>query len=408
MKNHNDLIETFGSDTNGGSLLKEWSEHEPPLIRENSSHYDEPLIKFVDHILFHALQKSASDIHIEPFENHCRIRYRLQGILYNITEINSTLASRLITRLKVMAQLNIAERRLPQDGHFQITQATVPVDVRLNSCPTLFGEKIVLRILDSRHLTLAVESLGFSSQQLTLFLTKISEPQGLILVTGPTGSGKTVTLYSALNYLNKPSKNISTVEDPVEIRLPGINQVNIHPKIGLDFATILRTFLRQDPDIIMLGEIRDAETAMIATQAAQTGHLVLSTVHTNNAIETLARLTTLGVTANNISLILAQRLLRILCDACKIPDKTSTASSIYQASGCPQCLNGYVGRTAVFEVLAITEELTELLANTSNTQVMQNYLQHNGFINLQDAAFAMVCNGHTSINEMQRVLPKSA
>jgi type IV pilus assembly protein PilB len=408
MKNNNELIETFGSGANVDSLIKDWNTHEPPLIRENSSHYDEPLIKFVDNILLHALQKSASDIHIEPYESHCRIRYRLQGILYTITEINSTLATRLITRLKVMAQLNIAERRLPQDGHFQIMLAAAPIDVRLNTCPTLFGEKIVLRILDTRHLTLAIDRLGFTPPQLTLFLAKISEPQGLILVTGPTGSGKTVTLYSALNYLNKPSKNISTVEDPVEIRLPGINQVNIHPKIGLDFATILRTFLRQDPDIIMLGEIRDAETAMIATQAAQTGHLVLSTVHTNNAIETLARLTTLGVTANNISLILAQRLLRILCDACKIPDKTISASSIYQALGCPQCLNGYVGRTAVYEVLTITEELTELLANTSNTQAMQNYLQQNGFVNLQDAAFAMVNRGHTSLHEMHRVLRKSA
>jgi type IV pilus assembly protein PilB len=400
----NELIDTF----NGGQAM-DWNTDLPPLIREQGSQYDEPLIKFTDHILGHALQKSASDIHIEPFEHHCRIRYRQQGILYAITEINSTLATRLITRLKVMAQLNIAERRLPQDGHFQIMHAKTPIDIRLNSCPTLYGEKIVLRILDTRHLTLALDKLGLTPSQLTLFLETISEPQGLILVTGPTGSGKTVTLYSALHYLNSTSKNISTVEDPVEIRLPGINQVNIHPKIGLDFATILRTFLRQDPDVIMVGEIRDAETAMIATQAAQTGHLVLSTIHTNNALDTLARLHTLGVSANNVSLILAQRLLRILCDACKTPDNTNLASTIiFQARGCPECLGGYVGRTAIYEILAITQELTDLLANTSNTQAIQHYLQQNDFFTLQDAAFALVSKGKTSFTEMQRVLRKTA
>jgi type IV pilus assembly protein PilB len=407
MKN-NELIETFNGGQAIDSMLRDWNTEAPALIREHGSQYDEPLIKFTDHILAHALQKSASDIHIEPYEHHCRIRYRQQGILYAITEINPTLATRLITRLKVMAQLNIAERRLPQDGHFQIVHAKAAIDIRLNTCPTLYGEKVVLRILDTRHLTLALDKLGLTSPQLTLFLDKISEPQGLILVTGPTGSGKTVTLYSALHYLNSTSKNISTVEDPVEIRLPGINQVNIHPKIGLDFATILRTLLRQDPDVIMVGEIRDPETAMIATQAAQTGHLVLSTIHTNNALETLTRLHTLGVTANNVSLILAQRLLRILCDACKTPDNSSSPTSIYQARGCPECLGGYAGRTAIYEMLTITQELTDLLANTSNTQAIQNYLQQNGFFNLQDAASDLVSKGNTSIKEMQRILRKSA
>ncbi|MES2218333.1 MAG: ATPase, T2SS/T4P/T4SS family [Pseudomonadota bacterium] len=403
---YNDFIQTFCARPAPSPLLKELVTQEPLVINENSSNYDEPLIHFVDHILQHAIQKCASDIHIEPYENHCRIRYRQDGILYEITEINAVLAIRLITRLKVMAQLNISERRLPQDGRFQVTHDYASIDIRVNTCPTLFGEKIVLRILDARNLTLALDALGFNPQQLKLFQDKISEPQGLCLVTGPTGSGKTITLYSALNYLNTPAKNISTVEDPVEIRLPGINQVNIHTKIGLDFATTLRTFLRQDPDVIMLGEIRDRETAKIATQAAQTGHLVLSTLHTNNAITTLSRLKTLGVATYNISLIVAQRLIRKLCEFCKTPDKSSRETNIFQARGCQHCLHGYAGRTGIYEVLEITPELAQLMTGNSNTQSISDYLQQSGFLNLQDAAYAMVVNGKTSLNEMNRVLRK--
>src|SRR5579872_3740163 len=250
-------------------------------IQDKIISYDEPLIKFVDNIILHAFQQNVSDIHIESYENSCRIRYRQHGILFPVNEIPQQLVDRIITRLKVMAKLNIAEKRLPQDGRFQLDN----IDIRISTCPTHFGEKVVLRLLNSNHIALDIHQLGLTEQQQTLFINTISRSQGMILVTGPTGSGKTVTLYSALNYLNTSEKNISTVEDPVEIRLNGINQVNINSKIGLDFSNVLRAFLRQDPDIIMIGEIRDLETAEIAIQASQTGHLVLSTLHTNSRSE---------------------------------------------------------------------------------------------------------------------------
>jgi type IV pilus assembly protein PilB len=387
------------------SLLQELGQ--PHVVRENPSNYDEPLIKFVDQIISHAIHKSASDIHIEPYESYCRIRYRQNGLLYEITEIAAALATRLITRLKVMAQLNISERRLPQDGRFQITEALATIDVRVNTCPTLFGEKIVLRILDARNMTLAIDALGLSPPQLKLFKDKIDQPQGLILVTGPTGSGKTITLYSALNYLNTPTKNISTVEDPVEIRLAGINQVNIHAKIGLDFATALRTFLRQDPDVIMVGEIRDTETANIATQAALTGHLVLSTLHTNNAVATVARLNDLGVATDAMTLIIAQRLIRILCDACKQPDYSSKNSLVFRAQGCQHCLHGYTGRTGIYELLEITADLVQLFKGKNHSQMIQEYLQRNAFVTLDHAALTLVAQGKTSLKEMDRVLRNS-
>src|SRR3990167_11373159 len=288
----------------------------PSLINFNES-----VIQVVNRLLQDAILNHASDIHIEPYHQHCRIRFRSDSLLHEVATFPSPLAMQMITRLKIMANLNIAERRLPQDGHISL-QNDHKIDIRISTCPTLFGEKIVLRLLNSSAIKSDIHQLGLTDTQQQLFLNKLKQPQGLILVTGPTGSGKTITLYSALHYLNKPEKNISTVEDPVEIQLPGINQVNINTKINLHFSTVLRTLLRQDPDIIMIGEIRDPETADIAIQAAQTGHLVLSTLHTNSAIETLTRLHAMKILAYNLagslSLIIAQRLIRTLCAHCKI------------------------------------------------------------------------------------------
>lgn len=399
MKNmiHNSITGLANQLMLGGAL------HDDSLvfIKEESVNYDEPLIKFTDNVLNHAIQQSASDVHIEPYEDNCRIRYRLDGLLREIAEIPSQLATRLVARLKILAKLDISERRLPQDGRFQFYQH----DIRINSCPTLFGEKVVLRILNTGQSTYNIASLGFLDSQLTLFKEKISQPQGLILVTGPTGSGKTNTLYTALDYLNTPEKNISTVEDPIEIQLKGINQINIHPKIGLNFATILRSLLRQDPDIIMVGEIRDEETAGIAIQAAQTGHLVFSTLHTNSAADTFTRLKSMNIPeynlANSISLIIAQRLIRKLCDYCKLPDNLSsedinslglitpqTEITIFRANNCEHCINGYHTRTAIYELMTMNE-----------------YKTHN-FISLRQSATNKVIQGISSIAEINRVLQK--
>ncbi len=390
------------------SLLQELSlEEEIHVVQENAVTYDEPLIRFVDHLIQHALQQAASDIHIEPYETTCRIRYRQDGILYEIARIPIHLATRLVTRLKVMAKLDISERRLPQDGRLQLNQPNnIAIDIRVNTCPTLFGEKIVLRILDINKISLDIDTLGFNPTQKNLFLNAISQPQGMILVTGPTGSGKTVTLYSALNYLNTSEKNISTIEDPIEIQLPGINQVNINPKIGLTFATALRTFLRQDPDIIMVGEIRDTETAEIATQAAQTGHLVLSTVHTNSTVETLARLQAMGIAAHNlvssIALIVAQRLLRTLCIECKQPELSNSQS--FRAVGCQYCQQGYRGRLGVYELLPMTESIKSLMLSGANALMLAEQAQREGYLSLRNAAMEKVSQGITTLTEINRVI----
>ncbi len=332
---------------------------------------DAHIIKLVDQILHEAIEKNASDIHFEHYENNYRVRFRIDGILYEITNPDLALASRITARLKIMSRLNIAERRLPQDGRFTIASR----DCRINICPTLFGEKIVVRILHPNSTILKINELGMLEHQQKLFADAIKRPQGMILVTGPTGSGKTVSLYAALNELNTINKNISTIEDPIEINLPGINQVNIDPRIGLTFAAALRAFLRQDPDIIMVGEIRDLETAEIAIKAAQTGHLVLSTLHTNSASETITRLLNMGIAEYNLnsslSLIIAQRLARKLCPHCK--------------TGCEHCHNGYLGRIGIFEVMQPQEPKTDTLT-------------------LHDAAQQKVREGLTSLEEINRIL----
>jgi type IV pilus assembly protein PilB len=393
------------------SLLKQLPiDDEPQNVKEHPAHYEEPLIKFVDNVIRHALQKSASDIHIEPYANDCRIRYRQDGILYQIAAIPAHFAARLSARLKVMAGMDIAERRLPQDGRFQMdADRTQSVDIRMNTCPTVYGEKVVLRILDGRISGQEINMLGFTPMQKKIFLKNISRPQGLILVAGPTGSGKTVTLYSALRYLNSAEKNISTIENPVEIHLPGINQVNINPKIGLHFATALRTILRQDPDIIMVGEIRDVETAEIAIQAAQTGHLVLSTIHTNSAIETFMRLQTMGIETYNLThsltLIVSQRLARKLCPHCKIAENNPSQDFIsYEAVGCNQCLYGYQGRIGIYELLPFTDNIKNLFLSHSPPGVIYQHLHQENFLSLAACGMLKVKEGITSYSEINRII----
>jgi len=368
------------------------------LKKPNSE--DIEIIKLVEQILSDAIIKNASDIHFEPYEKFYRIRFRIDGILYVITEIAPHLAARLNSRLKIIANLNIAERRLPQDGRFTLHLNQQKHDCRISTCPTLFGEKIVVRILNPSNLTLTLEQLNLTPPQETIFLNHIHVPQGMILVTGPTGSGKTVTLYTALSLLNALEKNISTVEDPVEISLPGINQVEVNHKIGLNFATTLRAFLRQDPDIIMVGEIRDLETAEIAIKAAQTGHLVLSTLHTNSAVEAITRLINMGVAPCNlataVTLIIAQRLLRKLCPHCK------TAENI--ATGCKHCERGYSGRRAIFELLPISKTLSRTIIQNSSAAVFTEQAQNEGMINLRALALTLVQQGITSLPEINRVI----
>lgn len=385
------------------------------LIQENTANYDEPLIRFVDNIILSSLNVSASDIHIEPYKEYCRIRYRKDGVLHELTEIPILLASRLISRLKILANLDISERRLPQDGRFHLHHH----DFRINTCPTLFGEKVVLRILNASNNDFNIENLGMDENQKKLFIKKISQPQGLILVTGPTGSGKTLTLYSALNFLNTTEKNISTVEDPIEIQLHGINQINVQPKVGLEFSTILRTILRQDPDIIMIGEIRDRETAEIAIQAAQTGHLVFATLHTNSAVEAIVRLQSMNISifniANALSLIIGQRLIRKLCPYCKQTEVVSQNilsefnippinSELFSAVGCEQCLNGYYKRVGLFELLPISAALSQLISSNATVHQLQQQADHENFISLKNTGIQLVIKGVTSLSELNRIL----
>ncbi len=384
---------------------------------------DAPIVKFVNKILLEAIKEGASDIHFEPYEREYRIRYRQDGILHEVATPPASLSSRITARIKVMSRLDISERRTPQDGGFKMKiSKTRSIDFRVSTCPTTGGEKVVMRVLDPGSAKLGIEALGFNPVQKAYFVKAIERPQGMILVTGPTGSGKTVTLYTALNILNTKEVNISTAEDPVEIKVPGINQVNINPKTGLTFSGALRSFLRQDPDIIMVGEIRDFETAEIAVKAAQTGHLVLSTLHTNSAAETLNRLVNMGIPtfniASSVTLIIAQRLARKLCDACKAVRDDFTHSGLielgfneldlldiklYKAVGCNQCTNGYRGRVGLFEVLPMTKTLGQLIMSGGNSLDILKLAQSEGMLTIFQSGLEKAKGGITTIEEVNRV-----
>lgn len=385
---------------------------------------DAPIVKFVNKMLLDAIRIKASDIHFEPYEKFYRIRFRIDGILREMNSPPVTLANRICARLKVMSNMDIAEKRKPQDGRIKIkTSRSQAIDFRVNTLPTLYGEKIVLRILDPSSAQMGIDALGYEFEQKELYLEALKKPQGMILVTGPTGSGKTVSLYTGLNILNTSEINISTAEDPVEINLPGINQVNINMKTGMDFATALRSFLRQDPDVIMVGEIRDLVTAEIGIKAAQTGHMVMSTLHTNSAPETLTRLRNMGVPSFNIAtsvnLIIAQRLARRLCPHCKvkldIPEKSLiemgfrenevAGLSIYSPNveGCSECTRGYRGRIGVYEVVKVTPKISKLIMEDANAIQLAAACREEGFPDLRRSALLKVKAGLTSLEEVSRI-----
>lgn len=398
-------------------------ETDTPINDDDNATLDTPTVKFVQKILQDAIALGASDIHFEPFEQHYRVRVRIDGVMQTVATPPKTSGNKISTRLKVMAQLDIAERRKPQDGRikFIAKHGTKPIDFRISTTPTLFGEKIVLRLLDSAQALIGIDALGMNDEQKQLFLNALNKPQGMILITGPTGSGKTVSLYTGLGILNQPTINIQTVEDPVEIQLDGITQVNIHPKIGLDFADVLRSFLRQDPDVIMVGEIRDIETAEIAIKAAQTGHLVLSTLHTNSALDAIIRLKNMGIAtfniASSVSLIIAQRLARRLCTSCKKPvqiphqslrqlgfsDTDIAQATFFEAVGCHACRGGYRGRIGIYEVLPVTSELATLIMADTPRHQLQAHADAQGYQSLRQSAKVKAMQGVISLQEMERL-----
>ena len=384
---------------------------------------DAPIVRFVNKVMLDAIRRGASDIHFEPFEKFYRVRFRMDGVLKDIAQPPVQLAPKLSARLKVMSRLDIAERRVPQDGRIKMRLSkTRAIDFRVSTCPTLFGEKIVLRILDPAQAMLGIDSLGYEPFQKELYNKYLAKPQGMILVTGPTGSGKTVSLYTGLNILNREDTNISTAEDPAEINLPGVNQVNVNGKVGLTFAAAMRAFLRQDPDVIMVGEIRDLETAEIAIKAAQTGHLVLSTLHTNDAPQTLTRLVDMGVKpyaiATSVSLIIAQRLARRLCNNCKQPveipreallkegfSEMDVASSlkIFGPKGCQNCTDGYKGRAGIYQVLPVTEAIARIILAGGSAVEIGAQAAKEGVWDLRRAGLEKVKNGITSLEEVNSV-----
>jgi len=384
---------------------------------------DTPVVKFVNKALVDAIRKGASDIHFEPYETDYRVRYRIDGILKIAKKVPVKMHARISARLKVMSQLDIAEKRIPQDGRIKLSLSkTKQIDFRVSTLPTLFGEKVVLRILDGSAAKMGIEKLGYEPDQQKLFLDAIHKPYGMVLVTGPTGSGKTVSLYTALGILNDETRNISTVEDPVEIRLPGVNQVQQNAKRGMTFAAALRSFLRQDPDVIMVGEIRDLETAEIAVKAAQTGHMVLSTLHTNDAPQTIARMMNMGIAPYNITssvnLVIAQRLVRRLHNDCKrvvsLPEHALLAEGfttdeihegfqVFEAVGCPECTGGYKGRAGIYQVMPMNDEIQQIILAGGNVQQLTEASLRSGVRDLRRSALDKVRQGVTSLVEINRV-----
>ncbi|WP_345867718.1 type IV-A pilus assembly ATPase PilB [Shewanella algae] len=390
---------------------------------ENEGKDDAPIVIYINKILTDAIRKGASDLHFEPYEKRYRIRFRIDGILHEVSEPPISLSGRISARLKVMSKLDIAERRVPQDGRIKMKLSrNKSIDFRVSTLPTLWGEKIVMRILDSSSAQLGIEKLGYEEDQKQAYLEMLARPQGMILVTGPTGSGKTVSLYTGLNILNTEERNISTAEDPVEINLEGVNQVHINTKAGLTFASALRSFLRQDPDVVMVGEIRDLETAEIAIKAAQTGHLVLSTLHTNSSAETLTRLLNMGVPgyniASSVNLIIAQRLARRLCPECRQPEdipehellqlgftqqQINAGFTPYKPCGCEFCSGGYKGRVGIYEVMKMSDEIARTIMEGGNSLQIAATAKQQGMRDLRLSGLLKVIQGVTSIAEVNRV-----
>lgn len=384
---------------------------------------DAPVVRFVNKVLLDAIKKGASDVHFEPYEKSFRVRTRMDGVLKEIARPPVALSGKVAARLKVMSRLDIAERRVPQDGRIKMKLSkNRAIDFRVSTCPTLYGEKIVLRILDPSSAKMGIDALGYEDFQKDAYVEALSKPYGMILVTGPTGSGKTVSLYTGLNILNTEDRNISTAEDPAEINMPGVNQVNVNPKVGLTFASALKAFLRQDPDVIMVGEIRDLETAEIAIKAAQTGHLVLSTVHTNDAPKTLTRMVDMGVKpyaiASSVSLIIAQRLARRLCSNCKQPkeipaeallaegftqEQIDAGIRVYGPVGCNQCTDGYKGRVGIYQVMPVTEQIGRIIMEGGNAMQIADVAAQDGIWDLRRAGLQKVINSMTSLEEINRV-----
>ena len=412
------------SDDDGVDLDNlEVSGGDAELEDDNSDVEDAPIVRFVHKVMLDAIRRGASDIHLEPYEKMYRVRLRIDGVLREIASPPVQLAQKISARVKVMSRLDIAERRVPQDGRIKMKLSkTRAIDFRVSTCPTLFGEKIVLRILDPSSATLGIEALGYDPVQQAMYLKYLAKPQGMILVTGPTGSGKTVSLYTGLAILNKEDTNISTAEDPAEINLPGVNQVNVNPKVGLTFAAALRAFLRQDPDVVMVGEVRDLETAEIAIKAAQTGHLVLSTLHTNDAPQTLTRLIDMGVKpyaiATSVSLIIAQRLARRLCGICKqlidVPreallkegyteEDVASNMKIYGPKGCANCTEGYKGRVGIYQVMPVTESIGRIIMGGGNAIDIADEAKRMGVADLRRSGLEKVKAGMTSLEEVNSV-----
>lgn len=415
-------VSHFNKEINEQELasLVSVSDEEISII-EDLSQDNAPVSRYINQILHDAVRKSASDIHFEPYEQSYRVRLRCDGLLIESQQPPHHLSRRLATRLKILSKLDIAERRLPQDGRIKLKiDQHAAIDIRVSTLPTLWGEKVVVRMLDSRSATLDIDTLGYTPQQKQLYLNALNKPQGLIIVTGPTGSGKSASLYTGLKILNTPQINIATAEDPVEINLTGVNQVQIQPLIGLSFARTLRAFLRQDPDIIMVGEVRDSETAEIAVKAAQTGHLVLTTLHTNSAAEAVIRLNNMGIETYNLAasltLIIAQRLIRKLCPHCKqrfIAPPSIEAQfnlpancAIFQANqqGCSECNNGYSGRIGLYEVMPFDDHLKQAVSEGQSCQMIDNIARQKGMMTLKQAGVEQLVSGVTSYQELQRVL----
>jgi len=414
-----------GGDEDLENLEIEGGETDPGAdAGTNDGTDDAPIIRYVNKVLIDAINRGASDIHFEPYEKKYRVRYRIDGELREIATPPVQMGGRLAARLKVMSRLDLAERRVPQDGRIKLKlSANKAIDFRVSTCPTLWGEKVVMRILDASSAMLGIDALGYEPEQKELYLKALAKPQGMILVTGPTGSGKTVSLYTGLNILNDDGTNISTAEDPCEINLPGINQVNVNVKQGLTFAAALKAFLRQDPDVIMVGEVRDLETAEIAIKAAQTGHLVLSTLHTNDAPQTLTRLLNMGVPAYNvascITLIIAQRLARKLCKFCRKPDVIpreellkegftpaqvdAPGFTIYRATGCDQCNSGYKGRTGIYQVMPVTDAISRVIMEGGNAIDIADQAAREGVKTLRQSALKKVLDGVIDLTEANRV-----